>query len=688
MQNLLINQVGFSISNSFATLYYKFNSNKSKFNNLFESRKLINFETKLNQNQEHISALKEQNINNFEFVDFSFDENAFDDKLSIELNIYDNRYFIPIYVQFLLKKHFQNNFFPISRNFIGDLQVWEKIDSNQSLDIYRVWDFKISRDNYEYFITIGLNSQRSYIHKNKIKDLPLNPNNIKKVLYENQILKYSDCIEVQSKDARPIINLDLDKELNVIVNKIKDKFSFNKYFEIINEFHSSYLKGQELSPNVKILLSDLRQVDSRNIMQIEKNSNFLEFGGGRTESDPYRGITNYGPFKLPENYSKIKFIFIFNKSDKDLANSLYKYLKYGHRHFPGLEVFTKIKFNLDKENSIQFENIQDPLPEIIGKLNEISDNSESNYVALYISPFSEDTEDEDSKKIYFRIKEELIKRNITSQVIETEKLRSQNVHFYLPNISIAIIAKIGGIPWKLKREPENFLLLGFGEKFLFKNEISHFVGNTLCFNNEGVFKDLNCFQYTDENLKNSLESSLKHYIQDQGKPNKLIIHYFKDWGSYEEKKLNEVFEGLDIDIPYVVLNINDNKAKDFICFDNSYKGKIPISGTVVQLNNKSEYLLFNNDRHSNIMGSDKGDDKYPIKVKIACSKNYNISDPSEIEFLLDQVLQFSKIYWRSIKQKTKPATIEYSKSLAEKVAYFETKELPNTRVARKTLWFI
>jgi len=686
MQNLLINQIGFSLSNSKVTLFYRFSSNKSKYSNIYESRKLVSFETTIQQ--EVILPIKEQNINNLEFIDYSFDEKAFDERLSIDFEIQNNQYYVPIYVKYLLQKYFHSLSFPISRNFVGDLQVWEKIDTNQTLDVFRVWEFKISKIYYEYYITVGLSSQRSYIHKNQIKDLTVTPNNIRRVFLEDKILKSSDCSGEKMQLARPVISFHLDKELRLNLYQNKYEFSYRKYFDLINEFHNKYLKGKVLNTNVKILLSDLRQVDSRDIFELEKNNNFLVFGGDRTESDPYRGFSNYGPYKLPDNSSDIKFIFIFNKDDKDLANNLYKYLKYGHRHFPGLEVFSKIQFNLDKEHSIIFNNIHDPLPEIIAKLNGIPSPQNNTYVALYISPISEESEDDNDKKIYFRIKEELIKRNITSQVIETEKLKSQQVHFYLPNIAIAIVAKIGGIPWKLKRDPDKFLLLGFGDKFLYKNGVSHFVGNTICFNNEGLFKDLNCFQYTDENLKICIESALKQHITEQGKPNKLIIHYFKDWGTNEERKINEAYQELNIDIPYVVLNINDNKARDYICFDNSYEGKIPLNGTVVQLKRKTEYLLFNNERHSDNMSSNKGDDRQPVKVKIVCSKNYNASDPYELRYLLDLVFQFSKLYWRSIKQKTTPVTIEYAKSLAEKIAYFETKELPNTTVARKTLWFI
>src|SRR5690606_7947184 len=106
----------------------------------------------------------------------------------------------------------------------------------------------------------------------------------------------------------------------------------------------------------------------------------------------------------------------------------------------------------------------------------------------------------------------------------------------------------------------------------------------------------------------------------------------------------------NLDLPYVVLNINDTRAKDYVCFDPSYSGKIPLSGVVVELK-RGHYLLFNNERHSNDISNYKGDDKYPVKINITAYSGVDIRDRNEVTDLLDQVYEFSRLYWRSIKQK-------------------------------------
>ena len=54
--------------------------------------------------------------------------------------------------------------------------------------------------------------------------------------------------------------------------------------------------------------------------------------------------------------------------------------------------------------------------------------------------------------------------------------------------------------------------------------------------------------------------------------------------------------------------------------------------------------------------------------------------------LIDQVYQFSRMYWKSVRQRSLPVTIEYSKLVANIVLEFDDKDL--VPFARNTLWFL
>ena len=686
MNRLLINQIPVTIPNHSVNLYYELLVDKD-FKNDLESKKIYYLQDSCNNDDAFLPLLQKALAEGNNFINLTFVPEIADvQKLKpIEVNIFNNKYFCKLYIRQFLQKYFKDKGFILSKNFVGDLEVWEHKESEENFDAYMVWGLKIDDSNNEYLITIGLESENSLIYKKTIRELNLDNTIFTKVMFDNRIIKQKHISKDKLLDTRPMVNFNLGKKLNI--RKIKSNFSYMNHFEKIYNFYDKFLKEKEIGGEINILSSGFKEVSDKDMLRLSENKDILEFGDGKFEIDPYRGFSNYGPYKIPDNIDDIKFIFIFHKTDKDLANNLYKYLRYGYRHFPGLESYTKIKFDLDKGKSIIFENKTNPLPEIIDKLNSSDLSGDTKYVALYISPIDEEGATKEERKIYFRVKEELISRNITSQVVESNKFKSQNVHFYLPNVAIAILAKIGGIPWKLKREKENYLLLGFGDS-LNPAGGSQYIGNTVCFNNEGIFQNLQCFNYTNDNLKESLEKAINHHIMENGEPKRLIIHYFKDWGTWEDDKLKEIFEKLNIKIPYVVLNINENRARDYICFDNNYIAKTPLNGTIIRLNGKNEFLFFNNDRYTAESTLFKGVDRYPIKVKISASFAVEVLDENEILNLFDQIYQFSKMYWRSVKQISIPVTVEYSKSLSEKVSYFENKELPNTDVARKSLWFI
>lgn len=691
MSNILINQIPLSLLENSVSFFYSFSEQRNLQNSYWISKNLQILIKKV-WNQSELSKLIEEKITvGMKWITFSFIEPDSEDHRVMKIDLLKQRYFIPIYVLQQLEKHFLSKGLILGRNFIGDIEIWEKsgIVSELNSIEYKIFNLRIDKADSEYFITLGLDSQSSLIYQKPINQIPnIDQEIIRKILIGEKIYRIENFKEEEIKNSFPIVSNSLRKILFNQNPLRKKKFSYKNYLIVISQFYQKYLQGNEIAGNIKIFASGMRTVSESDIFYTPREKNILEFGNNQFDFNPYTGFINFGPYKLPKNANNIKFIFIFHKNDRDDANILYKYLKYGYRHFPGLQSFAKIPFDLDIDNTIKFENRNEPIPEIQEKLDKSKLSEDITYIALFISPFAKEVENEKHKQIYYKVKEELLKRNISSQVIELDSLKSQDIHFYLPNIAIAILAKAGGIPWKLKREKENFLMLGFGEKRIKNVEgIPYYIGNTVCFDNEGIFRDLSCFIFDYKNLKQNIENALRLHIKQNGPPSKLIIHYFKNWSKKENKELIQAFNNLDIDIPYVVLEVNDNKAKDYICFDMSYEGRMPLSGTIIQLRYKREYLLFNNQRYSSNMASYKGQDEYPIKIRIETSKHTKL-DEKEIKTLLDQVYQFSRLYWRSIKQKANPATIEYSKMLAEKVIYFENKNLPNTTVSKQTVWFI
>lgn len=59
----------------------------------------------------------------------------------------------------------------------------------------------------------------------------------------------------------------------------------------------------------------------------------------------------------------------------------------------------------------------------------------------------------------------LLQKNIPSQFIKYKNIRNTSVfNYHLPNIAIGIHAKLGGIPWRIKSDEKNELVIGFNQE--------------------------------------------------------------------------------------------------------------------------------------------------------------------------------------------------------------------------------
>ena len=125
---------------------------------------------------------------------------------------------------------------------------------------------------------------------------------------------------------------------------------------------------------------------------------------------------------------------------------------------------------------------------------------------------------------------------------------------------------------------------------------------------------------------------------------------------------------------------------DYLVFDDAFKGKMPQSGTYIKIR-KGVYLLCNNTRYKEKTGVKIDDFPFPLKVSISRS-NLELLNEETIGELIDQVYQFSRMYWRSVKQKSMPVTILYSEIIAKLTANLPEKKLPSSDVAKQTLWFL
>lgn len=521
------------------------------------------------------------------------------------------------------------------------------------------------------------------VTKQHLSRLPRLDDAVSKVVVDRSVKRIRDLTpeEAASAQTKVVVSYKARRKLGFSANYSRTPNKYGKFYEESIGFYTKYLRGQVIENSFTIFESGFQPVSESQIINATRDSNLLLFGGNHVHFNPYQGLKEYGPFK-PVEMGDHRFFFIFHKDDADYANRLYGCLNKGLKGFPGLYRFVGLELKLDKEKTITFSD-EDPTAEISGKLDGIQFDPAFRYMAIYISRIQKDENDEQKQNAYFRLKKTLLERNISSQVIYKSNIDLPNFNYFLPNISIAILAKLGGIPWRLSRPIRHDLVVGLGA---FRGRDSNlYLGTTVTFKNDGTFVRFDSNQVSSTNdLINYFRSVLSSVPQEWPEVKRLVIHFFKDMNREEERAVVVALDSLGLKIPYIVTHIIEDA--ELIPFDLSYPGKMPMSGTCIVLR-RGDYLLCNNTRYASLTGAKIDDFPFPVRIKISKASIQDLAN-EDIQQIIDQVYQFSRMYWVSVKQKGKPVTILYSEKVAEISAAFEGHVLPNSDVATRTLWFL
>ena len=590
--------------------------------------------------------------------------------------------------------YFKNKGFLVKPNFISDTEIWlpsKKYDRTGQFTLYDRYalkvQFKTVTKQMELLITFeGI----SKVYKQSVEELQesVSPIAFNWVVFDNSLYKFN---ELPSEGKRaynqvfPVWNFNTRDALGEATEAPDKSNKYKKFKDAIDFFYNEYLNTGEFKTLIPINSNGYIPIKELKLGQVKSNSNQLLFGEGKTDIVPMNGMKKHGPFDFSDT-SKIHFFFIYHKSDVEVAKKMDKFFRGSEKGFNGLSKFIHTPYHTESGFSICFEDLDNPWSEIYTKVTEKHFEPDIQYIAIYISPFSKNAPDKSRRNIYYKVKELLLKKGISSQVIDAEKVLSNEKYFYsLPNIAIAILAKLNGIPWRLETPLRNELVVGVGA---FKNpdfDIKY-IGSAFSFSNNGRFNRFECFQQDQtKELAGSIIRAVKEYAALNPDIKRLVIHFYKTMRQDELEPIETGLKRLGLGIPVFIVSINKTVSSDIVAFDLDWKDLMPLSGTYINIG-YNKFLLFNNTRYSNNNFNFYDGFPFPIKLKIYCTQKELVDDIKTVKELIDQVYQFSRMYWKSVRQQNLPVTIKYPEMVAEMLPHFDGNEIPE--FGKDNLWFL
>lgn len=609
------------------------------------------------------------------------------------------------YFKHLLYNHFRNGVAHImQRNYIDDIEVWF-LNPHEIRPTYNIFDKFTLKVNYAD-VTPGFELVVSYdgnsrVGKKSLKEMPnFNTANLH-LVNNNGIVSNWHSVTPQDKlyldKIYPIIGEKLYQTYSITYELPDNKNRYPRYFKPITHFYETYLNNNTFRKVLPIDANGFIANYTATVQQLSDVSNKLKFGKA-VGVEPKTDLKKYGPCEPVPPPNNVTFLFIYHKDSVEEYNLLKKYFAEGYKSHPNLQDFIYQPFYIDEALNIVINNINDAINEVYTVLKDRVKQPDTKYFIIYISPIPKYDKNLTNKGIYYRMKEMFLYCGYYSQVIYKGNIRkydakakqykpNQYFDFFLPNIQAAILAKLGGIPWRLDRVDDDELIIGVGA-FNSITTKSKYVGSAFCFDNTGRFKNFACFGKDDTiALAGSIREAVLSFHQQKPTATRIIIHFYKVISKREIKPiLDTIYNGLKLAIPIIVVTINKTVSKELLAFDTADPlNLMPYSGTYIKMAER-QYLLFNNTRYKSDSKVAEKEYHFPVKIKLTATHLELLEDEALVELLIDQVYQFSRMYWKSVSQQNIPVTISYPEMVAQMFPYFKQPQIPEFGTDK--LWFL
>jgi len=591
----------------------------------------------------------------------------------------------------LIKAYFKELADAMVTNFPGDTQFWfqDQLQSTNDNRVYKKFTLHVQNDweTKGPELLISFDGQ-TVVSARSLKDIMVDgefdTRHFGKILFRKKLYKFDHLPPMATyhpEEAYPIINCQFLAAFESGRPFLQPRQKHANTIHEIKSFYKQYIDSdtfKKIIPHNNIW----KAIGIDHIRKIRTNGNQLVFGEGNVDTDIQTGLKKWGPAGLSP-HKQIIYFFIYAKRDKEQARKLYDHIckKKGFLH---LREFTRLPLFYSKEHNIVFENEENPLEEIKNHISNLSFDPSCRYFAFYVSPWTKYEADNAKRMVYFKLKELLLRRHILMQTIEKYKLENGNVPYFMSNIGVAMIAKLGGIPWRLQQPVEDELIIGFGA-FRSQKYNTRYVGSAFCFSNDGTFEEFDCFPAEDTYLiAGTIEAALLRYRSKHQDVKRMIIHFYKKISEKELRPIENMLRKLKLDIPVIIVSINKTPSENLLAFTDDTNCTMPTNGTYTRVGSR-QYLLHINDRHSTIQTTPTAM-PLPLKIRIDANQKSLCDDPQLTDRVMKQLYGFCFMHWRSVRHSSLPVTVAYPEMLASIFPWFDDEVLPDEGC--KTPWFL
>jgi Piwi domain len=311
-------------------------------------------------------------------------------------------------------------------------------------------------------------------------------------------------------------------------------------------------------------------------------------------------------------------------------------------------------------------------------------------VPVALVPMSKHTGDEETAR-YFAAKHAFISHGLASQFIDRKRTQDRNaLKWSVSNIGLAIFAKMGGVPWRVKPSTDRCLVVGIGQAHRFVNRrVERYIAYSVLTDSTGGYETIKILgnapsedQYL-EALKTNLRQVLVSHTDQY---DSFVIHVTFNMKRREieaiQALLTELKGAEGSKHEFVAIKFNDKN--DFFGFSVDHNSRVPYEGTVAPLS-KRDYLMW-------FSGLSLDDSKAPKKperpVHLRILYPESQLPEADLKRVLQDAMNIAGANWRGFTAKSMPISVYYAKIIADYYAHFRAANLPEVDFETVSPWFL
>ena len=324
-------------------------------------------------------------------------------------------------------------------NFTDDVEVWFH-DTTLSNPVYKRYNSFTVKVQYNqvttgYEMVLAYNGASKILNKSIADIDDFDTKNYNLINCNGTIYKYQympEDLRQNQETLFPVLSNHLIKFFLKGKQKLVKENRFPIYLNLITNFYNAYLNIPVFKSIINISTNGFYNVPSEGVYQTHSNSNLLQFKNG-TNVNPGYGLTKHKPL-LAYTENHVKLFFIYHRNDGPyIKTNLYdifingwcRKVKGNERYAAKLSNYINQPFSIDPEKRVVFENTDTIFEEVAETLKNFVWEPNTKYVAIYVSPISKTDTEHPQHNAYYKIKELLLHKEITSQVLFRDYLELQ-----------------------------------------------------------------------------------------------------------------------------------------------------------------------------------------------------------------------------------------------------------------------